>query len=101
MFGVKVSDKFLFLFCFQKSSARFSEDGSSANLSLVALEHPSPISVLDTSIYREMEPSPMKTQGSKHNVSLLFLLSINTEDLSLACLFWNWIFSIFHFLTQN
>ncbi|CAF2139889.1 unnamed protein product [Brassica rapa] len=47
-----------------KSSPRFSEDGSSANLSLVALEHPSPISVLDTSIYREMEPSPVKTQGS-------------------------------------
>lgn len=46
-----------------KSSPRFSEDGSSANLSLVALEHPSPISVLDTSIYREMEPSPVKTQG--------------------------------------
>lgn len=44
-------------------SPRFSEDGSSANLSLVALEHPSPISVLDTSIYREMEPSPVKTQG--------------------------------------
>ncbi|KAL1216784.1 Protein LONGIFOLIA 2 [Cardamine amara subsp. amara] len=47
-----------------KSSPRFSEDGSSANLSLVALEHPSPISVLDTSIYREMEPSPVKTQGN-------------------------------------
>ncbi|CAH8334541.1 unnamed protein product [Eruca vesicaria subsp. sativa] len=46
-----------------KSSPRFSEDGSSANLSLVTLEHPSPISVLDTSIYREMEPSPVKTQG--------------------------------------
>ncbi|KAG2313278.1 hypothetical protein Bca4012_027853 [Brassica carinata] len=47
----------------QNKSPRFSEDGSSANLSLVALEHPSPISVLDTSIYREMEPSPVKTQG--------------------------------------
>ncbi|CAH2067201.1 unnamed protein product [Thlaspi arvense] len=47
-----------------KSSPRFSEDGSSANLSLVALEHPSPISVLDASIYREIEPSPVKTQGN-------------------------------------
>ncbi|KAJ0229448.1 LONGIFOLIA protein [Hirschfeldia incana] len=47
----------------QNKSPRFSEDGSSLNLSLVALEHPSPISVLDTSLYREMEPSPMKTQG--------------------------------------
>ncbi|CAL9240618.1 unnamed protein product [Arabidopsis halleri] len=47
-----------------KSSPRFSEDGLSANLSLVALEHPSPISVLDASTYRETEPSPVKTQGN-------------------------------------
>uniref|UniRef100_A0A1J3GXG1 Protein LONGIFOLIA 1 n=1 Tax=Noccaea caerulescens TaxID=107243 RepID=A0A1J3GXG1_NOCCA len=47
-----------------KSSPRFSEEGSPANLSLAALEHPSPISVLDTSIYRETEPSPVKTQGN-------------------------------------
>ncbi|CAN8239747.1 unnamed protein product [Cochlearia groenlandica] len=39
-----------------KSSPRFSEDGSSSN--------PSPISVLDASIYREIEPSPVKTQGN-------------------------------------
>ncbi|KFK41861.1 hypothetical protein AALP_AA2G180400 [Arabis alpina] len=47
-----------------KSSPRFSEDGSSGNLSLVALEHPSPISVLDGSMYREIEPSPVKAQGN-------------------------------------
>ncbi|CAA7043225.1 unnamed protein product [Microthlaspi erraticum] len=47
-----------------KSSPRFSEDGSTTNLSLAALEHPSPISVLDTSLYRETEPSPVKTQGN-------------------------------------
>ena len=68
---------------FQKSSPRFSEDGSSANLSLVALEHPSPISVLDTSIYREMEPSPVKTQGSNHILSPLFLWSTNTENVGM------------------
>ncbi|EOA33283.1 hypothetical protein CARUB_v10019709mg [Capsella rubella] len=47
-----------------KSSPRFSEDGLSSNLSVVALEHPSPISVLDVSTYREIEPSPVKTQGN-------------------------------------
>ncbi|XP_010416265.1 PREDICTED: protein LONGIFOLIA 1-like [Camelina sativa] len=47
-----------------KSSPRFSEDGLSAKLSVVALEHPSPISVLDASTYREIEPSPVKTQGN-------------------------------------
>ncbi|KAL0697891.1 hypothetical protein Bca4012_054013 [Brassica carinata] len=40
-----------------KSSPKFSEDGSS--------EHPSPVSVLNTSIYREIKPSPMKIQASE------------------------------------
>ncbi|CAN8234877.1 unnamed protein product [Cochlearia groenlandica] len=47
-----------------KPSPRFSEDGPSANFSVVALEHPSPISVLDASVYREFETSPVKTQGN-------------------------------------
>lgn len=33
---------------------------SSAELSIVASEHPSPVSVLDNTAYRDDEPSPVK-----------------------------------------
>lgn len=68
--------------CFQKSSPRFSEEGSPANLSLAALEHPSPISVLDTSIYRETEPSPVKTQGSKWLLVSIVLMDVQFPSIS-------------------
>ncbi|XWS51239.1 hypothetical protein CRYUN_Cryun12cG0159600 [Craigia yunnanensis] len=49
------------MFCFcQKSTSRLVEDGSVAELAMVAPEHPSPVSVLDTSIYRDDAPSPIK-----------------------------------------
>ncbi|AAF98411.1 Unknown protein [Arabidopsis thaliana] len=44
-----------------KSSPTFSEDGSS--------EHPSPVSVLNAEIYREIEPSPVKIQASEGSVN--------------------------------
>lgn len=40
-----------------KSSPKLSEDGPS--------EHPSPVSVLNASIYREIKPSPMKIQATE------------------------------------
>ncbi|CAH8391087.1 unnamed protein product [Eruca vesicaria subsp. sativa] len=40
-----------------KASPKFSEEGSS--------EHPSPVSVLNASIYRDIKPSPIKTQASE------------------------------------
>ncbi|KAL1197314.1 Protein LONGIFOLIA 1 [Cardamine amara subsp. amara] len=40
-----------------KSSPKFCEDGSS--------EHPSPVSVLNAEIYRDIEPSPVKMQASE------------------------------------
>ncbi|KAK6276110.1 hypothetical protein POUND7_005819 [Theobroma cacao] len=44
----------------KKSIARLVEDGSVAELAMVALEHPSPVSVLDTSVYTDDAPSPVK-----------------------------------------
>ncbi|XVF11776.1 hypothetical protein REPUB_Repub08aG0057100 [Reevesia pubescens] len=44
----------------KKSTSRLVEDGSVAELAMVAPEHPSPVSVLDTSIYRDDAPSPVK-----------------------------------------
>ncbi|XP_059441169.1 protein LONGIFOLIA 1 [Corylus avellana] len=44
----------------KKSTSRFDEDGSLAELATVAPEHPSPVSVLDASVYRDDELSPIK-----------------------------------------
>ncbi|XVE54679.1 hypothetical protein DITRI_Ditri03aG0101300 [Diplodiscus trichospermus] len=44
----------------KKPASRLVEDGSVAELGMVALEHPSPVSVLDTSIYQDDAPSPVK-----------------------------------------
>ncbi|XWS47918.1 hypothetical protein CRYUN_Cryun13aG0027400 [Craigia yunnanensis] len=44
----------------KKSTSRLDEDGTEAELAMVAPEHPSPVSVLDTSIYRDDAPSPLK-----------------------------------------
>ncbi|XVE56794.1 hypothetical protein DITRI_Ditri04bG0039300 [Diplodiscus trichospermus] len=44
----------------KKSTSRLVEDGSVAELAMVAPEHPSPVSVLDTSIYRDDALSPVK-----------------------------------------
>lgn len=49
------------MFClFQKSTPRLDEDGSLAELATVAPEHPSPVSVLDASVYRDDSLSPVK-----------------------------------------
>lgn len=45
---------------FQKSTTRLHEYGSLAELATVSLEHPSPVSVLDSSVYRDDSPSPVK-----------------------------------------
>ena len=52
----------IIIFClvFQKSTPRLDEDETIAELATVALEHPSPISVLDGSEYRDDVPSPVK-----------------------------------------
>ncbi|XP_022728728.1 protein LONGIFOLIA 1-like isoform X2 [Durio zibethinus] len=44
----------------QKSTSRLVEDRSVAELAMVAPEYPSPVSVLETSIYRDDAPSPVK-----------------------------------------
>ncbi|XVF08915.1 hypothetical protein REPUB_Repub07fG0045700 [Reevesia pubescens] len=44
----------------KKSTSRLVEDGVVAELAMFAPEHPSPVSVLDTSIYRDDAPSPIK-----------------------------------------
>lgn len=43
---------------FQNSNLRFSFCGLQAELATPAPEHPSPVSILDASIYRDDEPSP-------------------------------------------
>ncbi|KAL6961161.1 longifolia [Sarracenia purpurea var. burkii] len=43
-----------------KIEARLSEDGSKAETATATLEQPSPVSVLDTTFYREGSPSPVK-----------------------------------------
>ncbi|XVF49942.1 hypothetical protein PTKIN_Ptkin04bG0056800 [Pterospermum kingtungense] len=43
----------------KKSTSRLVEDGLVAELATVGPEHPSPVSVLDTSIYRDDAPSPV------------------------------------------
>lgn len=43
----------------KNSTSRSVDDGPVAELAMVAPEHPSPVSVLDTSIYREDAPSPV------------------------------------------
>ncbi|KAA8541048.1 hypothetical protein F0562_025011 [Nyssa sinensis] len=49
----------------QESTPRFSEDGSFAEISTVVLEHPSPVSVLDDTVYRDDAPSPVKQITNK------------------------------------
>lgn len=46
-------------FLFQKPSSRLEEDGTLAELAVDTPEHPSPISVLDTSLYRDDAMSPV------------------------------------------
>jgi len=57
---------------FQKSTPRLDEDDSVAELRTDAPEHPSPISVLDGSVYRDDMPSPVKqiSEDSKGIVSV-------------------------------
>ena len=45
---------------FQKSTSRLAEDVSLAELATIAPEQPSPVSVLDASVYRDDAPSPVK-----------------------------------------
>lgn len=44
----------------KKSTPRFCKDGLLAELATDAPEHPSPVSVLDASVYRDDSPSPVK-----------------------------------------
>ncbi|KAJ6760482.1 LONGIFOLIA PROTEIN [Salix purpurea] len=44
----------------KKSTLIFEEDGTSAELAFVSPEHPSPVSVLDASVYRDDALSPVK-----------------------------------------
>ena len=47
-------------YLFQKSTLRMDEDELLAELATAAPEHPSPVSVLDASVYRDDAPSPVK-----------------------------------------
>lgn len=44
----------------QLSMMAVGEDGSTIEQDTLAVEHPSPVSVLDGSLYRDDEPSPVK-----------------------------------------
>lgn len=50
----------MFCLMFQKSTPRLDEDETVAELATDTPEHPSPISVLDGSVYRDDMPSPVK-----------------------------------------
>lgn len=50
----------MFCLMFQKSTPRLDEDETVAELATDTPEHPSPISVLDGSVYRDDVPSPVK-----------------------------------------
>lgn len=51
-------------FWLQKSSPRLAEDVPVAELATIAPEQPSPVSVLDASVYRDDEPSPVKQMST-------------------------------------
>ncbi|KAK6921010.1 protein of unknown function DUF4378 [Dillenia turbinata] len=48
-----------------KSTPRFKDDGAPAELATVSPEQPSPVSVLDGSVYRDDTPSPVKQVPNK------------------------------------
>lgn len=50
----------MFCIMFQKLTPRLDENEAIAELAMQAPEHPSPISVLDGSVYRDDDPSPVK-----------------------------------------
>ena len=52
----------------------FEEDGTSAELALVAPEHPSPVSVLDASVYRDDALSPVKQMPNMIKGKILLCL---------------------------
>ena len=58
-----------------------SEDGSTVEQDAIALKHPSPIYVLDGSLYRDDEASPMK----KIMISLLSKLLLLNHLWQLLC----------------
>lgn len=55
---------FIFYLIFQKSTLRLVEDESIAALETDAPDHPSPVSVLDVSVYKDDMPSPVKLMSS-------------------------------------
>ena len=57
----------------QKSTSRFEEDRTSWEL-LVAPEHPSPVSVLDASVYRDDALSPVKQMPNMIKGKILLCL---------------------------
>lgn len=63
-----------FVLIFQISTPRLEEDGSVAELATVAPEHPSPVSVLDVSAYRDDAPSPIKQIPNALQGTVTFLL---------------------------
>ena len=48
------------LMTFQKLAQSLSEDGALAEFASLAPEHPSPVSVLDDTMYSDDTPSPVK-----------------------------------------
>uniref|UniRef100_A0A9I9ED40 Uncharacterized protein n=1 Tax=Cucumis melo TaxID=3656 RepID=A0A9I9ED40_CUCME len=59
-----------------------SEDGSTVEQDAIALKHPSPIYVLDGSLYRDDEASPMK----KIMISLLSSLNATVLPQSIGAM---------------
>uniref|UniRef100_A0A9I9E4G4 Uncharacterized protein n=1 Tax=Cucumis melo TaxID=3656 RepID=A0A9I9E4G4_CUCME len=70
-----------------------SEDGSTVEQDAIALKHPNPIYVLDGSLYRDDEASPMK----KITISLLESIGKSECDLPVFCEFHLPYNHLFHF----
>lgn len=71
----------------QKLAPRLSDDGALAELAIVATENPSPVSVLDNTVYGDDALSPIKhISGSFKGSSLLCLIIDSTWQNKLTCL---------------
>lgn len=72
----------------QKLAPRLSEDGALAEFSIVATENPSPVSVLDDTVYGDDALSPIKQiSGSFKGSSFLCLIIGSTWQNKLTCLY--------------
>lgn len=75
---LNLSITFYLLICFiQKSTQRLDEHEPVADIAINSQEHPSPVSVLDGSVYRDDEPSPLnQVADTPKGIAPVFELSL-------------------------